>query len=777
MNSPPEPERVLTDPVGVIVDIVGRVELTLGSAVIADVAEQVARSRAGRRQLAGALSDDPTLLTSGRTAGPPLVDRLIRALSEHGAIAVVQPCCATCGKTPKTICHRAADGLRICTTCHNRVSGVRGRSPCAVCGRVLIPRDYDRQGRPRCGQCRPDSGVDHIEVICDQIMALDPDADRALLRELVTGTILQRARRRQVAWDLEDRPELLTGDAAEGAQVIRRLVTVLAEHGVRGVVVPRCPFCRKISPLTALVDGTPCCAGCQHKARAAPCARCSITRPIATRALDGRPLCGTCAAREPYNQETCSACGHHTTIVSHRDGAPVCSSCFEMPRAICSVCGEFKPCRRADTAAPRCVICYRRARTAQCARCSRVRPISGRDTDHRPLCGTCAQRHEACCRCERVRPVVGRVDAGPLCDTCIRREPAHFRSCRSCGTVARLRHHGLCDRCAVPVMLDAALAGADGAVRTEVIPVRDALAAGQSVTVLNWLHRPSSRQLLAQLAAGTGPVTHDTLDQLEPAGAARHLRHVLIAQKVLPDRDRHLHALQRWFDAALAEVDNPDEQRVLRGYLTWTHLRRLRGRDTAATAASVHSIRDEIKSAIKLLTWLHDRGHSLRTCTQADLDAWCLLGGRMSHRARLFIAWCADRRFTSAVTIPAPSVSTHRQVFADEHTCWRIARHLLHSDTNTTADRVAGLLVLLYGQPVARIVHLTTDNITHAGNQVRLLLGRQPLTVPNPFDRLLLKLVTNRPDPASLGRTGGQRWLFPGRLHGQPLHPWSWDAD
>jgi hypothetical protein len=125
---------------------------------------------------------------------------------------------------------------------------------------------------------------------------------------------------------------------------------------------------------------------------------------------------------------------------------------------------------------------------------------------------------------------------------------------------------------------------------------------------------------------------------------------------------------------------------------------------------------------IKLLTWLHGRGRSLRTCTQADLDAWCLLGGRMPHRARHFIAWCTERRSISAVAIPTPPVSTHREVFTGEDTRWRIARHLLHDDTNTTADRVAGLLVLLlYGQPVARIVHLSTDNITHTGT----CLGRR----------------------------------------------------
>jgi len=140
--------------------------------VIAEATEQAAHSRRGRRMLAKALSDDPTLLTSGRTAGPPLVDRLIRTLRDRGAVVVMQPCCATCGKASKTISHHAADGLRICTACHNRATGVRSRSPCAICGRVLIPRSYDRQGQPRCGQCPPDPAVDHIEMICDQLAVM-----------------------------------------------------------------------------------------------------------------------------------------------------------------------------------------------------------------------------------------------------------------------------------------------------------------------------------------------------------------------------------------------------------------------------------------------------------------------------------------------------------------------------------------------------------------------------------------------------------------------------
>jgi len=110
-------------------------------------------------------------------------------------------------------------------------------------------------------------------------------------------------------------------------------------------------------------------------------------------------------------------------------------------------------------------------------------------------------------------------------------------------------------------------------------------------------------------------------------------------------------------------------------------------------------------------------------------------------------------------------------VFAEEDTRWRIARHLLHDGAITTADRVAGLLVLLYCQPVTRIVSLTTDNIVQTNDEVQLLLGRQPLTVPNPLDTLLLELAIDHHGTDSPDNSDEQRWLFPGRLSGQALHP------
>ncbi|NKS84118.1 hypothetical protein GS530_24425 [Rhodococcus hoagii] len=761
----------MTDPIAVIVDVVGRIEPEMAPESVAAAARNVVTSRAGRRKLAKALEDNPSLLTSGRTEGPPMVDRLIHLLRDRGAVGVVQPCCAGCGKPARAMRAHNDDRLRICVTCNNKALGTFAPRPCAVCRRNVIPRFYDRHRQPLCGKCPPDPGVDHLEVICDQIMMVSPGSDRDQIRAVIGSTVRQTARRRQIAWALQDRPSLLVGEAADGSLSIRRLIAALTEHGVTGLVNPACPFCTMIRPLKALREGRPCCDSCSQAARATACVRCHAVKAVSTRTHAAEPLCWACSLQEESNKETCSSCGQFTAIATHRGERAVCFSCRTTPSATCSVCGLHKPCTGAGTPTPRCLNCAHRARSAQCVRCGKVHPIAGRDAHGNELCGNCAKRREPCCRCGRRRPVEGRVLGEPVCWTCIKTEPSYFRACSECATVSRLRHHGLCDICAAPRALDAALSAPDGNMRPELMMVRHALATSNPATLLDWLHRSTTKPMLAMLAAGEGPVTHRTLDQLVPAGPARYLRQVLVARKALPEYDRHLNDLERWFDDKLREVDDPGERRALRGYLTWSHLRRLRKATTPTTPHAAASIRGEIKSAIKLLGWLRARGRTLHTCTQSDIDHWCMQGGRMPYRARLFLAWCTQRGHTGAVQIPVASGIEARTGFDCVDTRWQLARRLLHDDTIAVADRVAGLLVLLYGQNASKIARLRTDDVACSDEHVSLLLGRCPIELPTPLDKLVLDLAATRRGKASLGHTDNHNWLFPGGLPAQAIHP------
>jgi hypothetical protein len=76
--------------------------------------------------------------------------------------------------------------------------------------------------------------------------------------------------------------------------------------------------------------------------------------------------------------------------------------------------------------------------------------------------------------------------------------------------------------------------------------------------------------------------------------------------------------------------------------------------------------------------------------------------------------------------------------------------------------------MLLYAQPVSRVLRLTEDEITTGQDgQVSIAFGDPPTPVPEPFAELLLRLIANRDYPNSA--SVGSRWMFPGIVADQPL--------
>lgn len=100
---------------------------------------------------------------------------------------------------------------------------------------------------------------------------------------------------------------------------------------------------------------------------------------------------------------------------------------------------------------------------------------------------------------------------------------------------------------------------------------------------------------------------------------------------------------------------------------------------------------------------------------------------------------------------------------------WAIARRLVTDDTMPVCERVAGALVVLYAQPLARIVALTTEHVHIDGRAVALRLGDDQLELPEPFASLITQLPAPTWDsPASHLPT---RWLFPSTRAGQHMRP------
>jgi hypothetical protein len=99
---------------------------------------------------------------------------------------------------------------------------------------------------------------------------------------------------------------------------------------------------------------------------------------------------------------------------------------------------------------------------------------------------------------------------------------------------------------------------------------------------------------------------------------------------------------------------------------------------------------------------------------------------------------------------------------------WEQITRLLHDQTIDITDRVAGCLLLLYGQQLSRIAAMTTDQITDRDSTVVVRLGRDEIDLPDKLGQAMLELArTGRPH-TGVGSPAG-RWLFPGGLPGNPI--------
>jgi hypothetical protein len=725
--------EVLTDPIGVVVDLVTAADPALDRAVVREVVEGIAGGRAKRRRLAQALLDRPTLLADGRSPAPRVVADLLIALRKAGATTISPPGCATCCKPLRTLQRRGQDWY--CAVC-----GPRPRR-CAACGQDRIIASIDRQGRPRCGGCPDQDGPEALVVLAAVVHRLDPSLPASAVHAAARRVFARPAKLRQLAWVVEDRPELLTGAGAEAPiPAVLRLIDELCDASAQTITRPACPRCRRVIDLHRRIGGQWLCRNCVAKSRAQPCSRCGTVREAATRDTRGQPLCPHCLITDPANQEPCIGCGRRRPVSVRTADGPLCPACRPIKTMTCSICGRSASCWISKT-------------TGQ------------------PWCLACQQRWARCAGCGQVQPVRGGTRTQPLCARCIRPDPEFWRTCPTCGKTAQLRS-GRCTRCVVDGRLRELLGDEHGQIRPELAALHRSLAdADYPDTVLRWLDRPTGPAILHELAIGARPLSHTALDQLPDSKPLEHLRAMLVATGALPASDEQLARLERWITRTIGGRDDPAQQQLLHRYAVWHLLRRLRHRNGAAdtTHSQLATVRQQLRAAIVLLDWLTAHDLTLQTAGQGDLETW-LAGQQASHRleAGHFVRWAKTHKLTS-LDFPATRWGGPTRVI-DTKTRWQQARWLLHDTTLDPEDRVAGLLVLLYAQWPSAVSRLTLDHVHVSDHgKVRLRLGREPIVLPEPLAGLVLELVATRRGHAALGDQGTSRWLFPGGQPGRPL--------
>ena len=446
---------------------------------------------------------------------------------------------------------------------------------------------------------------------------------------------------------------------------------------------PTCARCGRAHLKLAVTGKAGLCPRCRARHNATACGRCGVVKVVYGRGPTGEALCSVCA---PRPERRCSRCGRVRSIArrAHDGQGELCGSCFHGPVATCSVCGQHRPCNFVAVGRPICMSCSPR-RASRCAHCGEERPACARWPEG-PVCEPCYRaalsRRGICqgCGAERrlvsppgpgARSCAGCAEAPPLatcrscgaerrlvsppgpgarsCAGCAEAPP--LATCRSCGAEERPYLDGCCVRCALAIRAAELTGGPEGQLRA----VYEAIvAAPQPYSAHNWLRCSVAAELLGEVATGQLALTHEALDAHPARRGADYLRHLLVANGVLPARDDALVRLEAWVGKRLANVEDQAQRRLLRSYATWRVLRRARQRAEAAGAprTATRYAKVNLNSAIAFLGFLAARQADLAGATQADLDDWLAEGPPSAPEVRDFLGWATDRRLIQRFDLP-----------------------------------------------------------------------------------------------------------------------------
>jgi hypothetical protein len=453
----------------------------------------------------------------------------------------------------------------------------------------------------------------------------------------------------------------------------------------------------------------------------------------------------------------CRGCGHSLPVAvrNRADRRDLCRTCRRLRVATCSLCGIERLCRFAGMPHPVCRYCVPEP-TRECAACGKRKRVAAA-TEVGLICSDCARyaaRGRPRCRdCRRAQLPAAWVDGAPLCSHCAGTKYP-ISSCAHCGQ-PRSRWRGrLCPSCALADALDRLRAAGDHDAVARLAPFLDSLKRhSHPTTVIGWLARSRGAPVLRGMIAGEIAISHEALDEHDVGQATAYLRSWLVADGVLEPREELLARFDRWAQRALQALGEHPDRTHLAAYARWKlspdFARKLRrGQARASTHRGVYA---KLRDAISFTRALHDRGLALQDARQPHIDEWIADHPSRAVPTRAFLDWAHHAGLTPRLHVPrTPPRTTNPPI--DHAARVEMARSLLADDTVELPIRIAGTLLLLYGQLITRIARLRTDDVIDDRTGVRLRLGDEPIEITGAFADLLRRQRAHAPGP----------WLLPG---------------
>lgn len=704
--------------------------------------------------------------------------------------------CTVCGRS--NIQLRGTDpttGERFCSNCWSyRVLG-----DCDHCGRHRRIAGLDPDGRSWCPTCQSAARTQRRDLeartrIVEAVCEADPTADLSDVAELLTSFAAHNRTLRRIDRHLVKNPRVFHDGPTHAHYTVGRFVEALAGAGVKITAsYLDCEDCGR-NLITARSGNKMICKSCANKSRASECCGCGRVQIVAARDADGRAVCARClefpgwhATRRTLTKQivdTVSAMNIDieadvvvaaldsasfttpglTSLLTHLASEPDLAESTHRHKSSRKFAAELRskgvnvasavPPRTRRRVDHRCPVCERPSVaviTTQCRACT-AEQIAARTTN----CGACD------------RPT--RDAIGGFCGRCHRWATRACDSCDVTMDLVQLEKTRRCHRCLLAEELDA-MTGSDPA--EWVVVVAEAIRSAKSVAATRkWLAESPGGSLLRKLAAGEIELSHTELDHRSGRSVER-LRGLLIVAGALAIDERGLARLEETLKPITETISEPADRRIVESYIRWQALPRIRRRAEQGRSI-VHSagnLRQRATVITRFVATLHAENKTLATCQQRDIDSWFAAPGAMPSVARSFMTWALKRRHLQpGLDLPGERRSRQPTTPVDQQLRWANARRLINDDEFLPDDRVAGALVVLYGQPNTRISALTiSDVITSDTGEVTIDFGTHQIDLTEPFARLVKQLPVRR-----LAGTADHletRWLFPSRRPDRPAHP------
>lgn len=398
------------------------------------------------------------------------------------------------------------------------------------------------------------------------------------------------------------------------------------------------------------------------------------------------------------------------------------------------------------------------SRRGRCCRCRRTGlKLEGSFPDG-PLCtscyGTAIRTIGTCASCNQNRLVPGLSPDGRLCVRCAGITTRSF-SCSRCDREFALRR-GICEYCFLADRLDEILTGpVDLSSLREVL-----LRVDRPDSLIMWLRGEHTLPLLKSLAAGTTALTHAALDETPSRKTADHLRAILIEASLLPRRDPVLARYDRWIQERLDDTcTHVEDLQTLRLFVTWHQRRRLVANRPPLRPAQINNATQCLRVSGQFLDWLRESNTNLSTCTQHQIDDWLTTPPTTRTAARQFLVWAKNTGRMPPHTIGHRKPKHTPQLSQDQRL--DAISKCLQPRAGEPWARCAALLVLLFAQPIHKIIALTTVALTTTNGELHLKLGTGSTPIPAPFATVFRELLENQRNTNLYNRDS--TYLFPGQ--------------